>query len=143
MSDFSFRREIKSVVWGSTLALNAMRAFIASLVWVIIILMANSHDIGKLPGIVWALPLVGPLAYLFVYLPIGMVAAALSSFGVPLTGLLTIVVSLMVVVADPFLLVLKQLKPRLVPVDQLNLINFTMIIWVLKGQIDSPISVRK
>ena len=92
-----------------------------------------------------------PIGYFICYLPIGLIAGALSAKGVPWIGLVSALFSIMVAVGDPLVFFFKKLKPELVSVDKPGFFNFRLIIFVInepvpvetEGRPTAPVSVNK
>lgn len=126
MADFSMKRDFKQVQWGPTLQVNLMRAFAAGLIIFIATAIANQD------ASMWFIPLVLPIGYLIVYVPMGLIAEKLSEKGVPYVGWVTVIIALIVMIGDPIIYILYKFAPRLVPVEHFSFINFVMILFVLK-----------
>jgi len=132
MEEFSFRRDLKSVVWGPTLLLNFFRSLAAGIAWFIFSILINSTS----PSL-----LLFPIVYFIILLPTGLIAGKLSEAGVPFAGLFSMFISLLVIVGDPLVYILHKIKPELVPIEKFGFFNLRLIIFVLKnetlGKIDS------
>ena len=77
-----------------------------------------------------AAPLVWPIAYLIIFLPMGIVFSILRSL--PFVGLLAAFFSIVAVaIGDPIVCILHKLLPKLVPVESPPIFSFNLIFWVL------------
>ncbi len=132
-NDFSFKRDYRRIKWQATLWVNVLRAAFAGPIWVIFMAFA-----GDMPFPQVLVYLLFPALYLVGFLPLGLGASFLSSVGVPVVGWLSFAVALMIMVGDPFVFVLHKAKPEFVPVKTFNVINFTLILFVL-DEGDDPI----
>jgi len=77
-----------------------------------------------------AVPLVWPIFYLIVFLPIGIVFSLLQ--GLPYVGLFAAFLAVLAVgIGDPIVCLLYKLRPKIVPVDSPPLFSLYLIVWVL------------
>jgi len=75
-------------------------------------------------------PFTWPIAYLILFLPLGLVFSLLRS--VPGVGLAAVFFSLMAVsLGDPLVALLHKFDPRLVPVESPPLFSLSLIFWIL------------
>lgn len=130
-NNFSWKRDFKNVNWPATLKYSLIRAFFAGVAWFLLGLMIGAgnqsgqslHGAGMVIGF--------PICYFIFLLPIGLVTGWLSGMGVPFAGFISLVFSLMIVIGDPFVFILKKLQPNSVPVDKPGFFNFKLIIFVI------------
>lgn len=125
-ADFSWTRDFRHIKWKETLWLNFLRALFAGPVWTVLMLLTG----GMRPAQA-AVYLLFPLLYFVGFLPLGLIAALLSSLRVPCAWLFVILCSLAVVVGDPFVFILYKVKPNIIPVHKFGILNFVLIIFVL------------
>jgi len=125
MEDFSFKRDIKRINWKDTLQINLIRSIFAGMVWFFIRLFVET------PSGETFVMLLFPLAYLVILLPIGLFANVLSSMGIPFIGIITVIISILIVVGDPLTYFLHKTKPELIPIEHYGFFNFRIIIFVL------------
>ena len=125
MEEFSFKRDFKRINWKDTLQINLIRSIFAGIVWFVIRLFAEQ------PSGETFVMLLFPLAYLIILLPVGLLAGALSSIGIPFIGIITFIISIFIVVGDPFTYILHKTKPELIPIEDYGFFNFRIIIFVL------------
>lgn len=108
----------RTINWIATLQVAFIRIGMASLLWIIIMLITG--------GIANANAFFGVLITLLVMLTIAMAVAipviGLAKAGIPLVGLLALPAWL-VVIGDPAVHMLWKIKPEWIPVDQFKLIN--------------------
>jgi len=121
--EFSFKRDFKSIIWKETLWLNLLRSFFAGLVWLVVM----STQIGAEAYIY----LLFPFMYLFILLPMALGGHILSSLGVPFAGVFAAVLSIMIIVGDPFVFFLHKARPEWVPVKEFSFVNFSVVMFVL------------
>ncbi len=127
--DFSFIRDFKHITWGATLWLNFLRAFFAGGLIIFFMVITGGLPITQ----VLMLLLIFPFIYLFCLLPVGLITALLSSWGVPFIWLVTFVTSLIVALfGDPFVYILHKVTPSIIPVKKFSFMNFTLLIFVIE-----------
>ena len=124
--DFSFKRDFKLIKWKETLWVNFLRSAFAGPIWMIF-----AAVVGEMPFSQALVYLLFPVLYLVGVLPIGLGASFLSSIGVPFVGWFALAMALLIIAGDPFVFVLHKIKPEIVPVKKFNIINFTIILFVL------------
>ncbi len=136
--DFSFARDFRSIDWGATLKHSLLRAFCAGLVWAIVMMLTDGHiNIGT----VLMVPLIFPVFYMAILLPLGILAAKLSGV-VPFVGWIAIIAAVLIVVGDPLVCILSLFAPKLVPMDKPGFFNFVIVIWLLKSEeVDVDVAV--
>ncbi len=129
--DFSFARDFRSIAWGGTLKHSLLRAFCAGLVWAIAgkALQGPRWDIAT----VLLVPVIFPVFYLVILLPLGILAAKLSA-AVPFVGWIAIIAAVLIVVGDPLVCILSLFAPKLVPMNKPGFFNFAIVIWLLKSE---------
>jgi HEPN domain-containing protein len=142
MSKWSFKEDFKKTDWKATLIYNLERAAAAGIVAIIIGLF-----LGEKIKIIYVLfgPIVWPLVYITILLPLGLVTIWLSNQGVPFIGLVTFVISFSVFVGDPLVWFANiVLPPRIIPVEKVKFINFALIVFLMKpepGELDESMEV--
>lgn len=112
--------------WKSTLILNLERAVAAGAFWTIVLLLWHPQPTGE--SLKWLYQF--PLGYLLGFMPLGILAAKLSRHGMQWAGVFVGIVSLLIVVGDPFVYMLHKLIPAVVPVDKFNVFNRVLVILV-------------
>lgn len=123
MSEFSFKRDFKSIMWKETLQVNFFRALFAGPVLVIVgMLMGMSFSEASVY-------LLFPFMYFVVLLPFGLFFNFLASLGIPYIGWMAMLFSLMVAVGDPFVATLKRYVPSMIPVEKFGIFNLMLIIF--------------
>lgn len=115
------RGKLKNVLWGKTLQINLVRAFVAGL---LMSLFAATQ--GESVETIVAMPFVVAL----IWFPIVLILNFLAHVGIPFVGLVGIVFALPFFVADPIVFVLHKVAPRLVPTESYGFINFTSLFLV-------------
>lgn len=120
---------MKGILWGATLILNHVRAACAGIVWFVLFLFLPSDPEAPSPIIFLALPFM----YLLGILPMALISYGLSKMGVPFIGLISVMLSILLIPGDPLTYIIHKYKPKLVPIDQYNIINFTAVILVKNG----------
>lgn len=129
MAKWSFKEDFKKTDWTSTLIYNMQRAVGMGIVALIIAIF--SGEPFKLSYIF--MPVVAPIIYLVILVPIGLAAAWLADLDVPFVGLITIVCSFYVLVGDPLVWLADLVIPKkIVPVENPKFINFALIVFVMK-----------
>ena len=138
--DFSMLRDFRSIAWGGTLKHNLLRAFCAGIVWAVIAFVVSANQStasGSHPPmdtkVLLLLPLIVPMFYLIILLPLGLLAGKLAGT-VPFAGLFALFLSLIVVVGDPLVCILAAIAPQLVPMHKPGFLMFNIIIFLLKGE---------
>lgn len=120
MSSFSLRE----VAWKETAILNIVRSIAASVVWLLIFLLAfNTVSLALL---------MFPFHYLLFFAPLGVTCSYLSRI-IPFIGLVSLSLAIVIVVGDPIIYLITALKPGLLPVDRYPPFNFVLIIYILKN----------
>jgi hypothetical protein len=119
---------MKYVVWPATLKLNVLRSLCAGLAWAVILTAIGPTEVLWYERLLMGL-LAVPFAY-FLYIPIGLAAAALSEAGVPVIGILSWMPMLLALPGDPILWLLAQERPELIQ-THLKLLNLSPFILIL------------
>ena len=128
LRDFSFTRDFRKINWGPTIWYNLLRAVCAGLILGILMFIFPQGTSDRFTAI--AAPLVWPIAYLIIFLPMGIVFSILRSL--PFVGLLAAFFSIVAVaIGDPIVCILHKLLPKLVPVESPPIFSFNLIFWVL------------
>ncbi len=125
MSDFSIKRDWKSIDWKATFMYNVFRSICATPLWVLFSSLLEKH-------FVWQMILF-PIVYFAFWLPFGLICGWLARLGVPFIGLLSIVSSLVIVIGDPVAWTVHKIKPELVPLDKPPFLDFHLIVFVTKN----------
>lgn len=135
---FNLLHDFRSVRWGATIWYNVLRAFGAGLILTICMFV---FPIGtNVPISQAATPLVWPLAYLFIFLPLGLVVSIVAEF-FPFAYLFGAFISLLAVTAgDPIVCILKRFFPNLVTVERPPLLSFKMVIFVIEAEAELTIA---
>lgn len=133
MAKWSFREDFKKTDWTATLIYNMQRAVGMGIVALFISIF--SGEPFKVAFIF--MPVVAPLIYLAVLVPIGLVAAWFSDLGVPIVGLVTAICSFYVLIGDPLVWLADMVLPKkIIPVEKPKFINFALIVYVMKPEHD-------
>ena len=128
LRDFSFIRDFRNINWVPTIWYNALRAICAGLVIGILMLIFPQGTEGRFTAI--AVPLVWPIAYFIIFLPMGIVFSILRNL--PFVGLLAAFFSIVsVAIGDPIVCVLHKFLPKLVPVESPPIFSLNLVFWVL------------
>ena len=129
----------KGVDWKETAVLNSLRAICAGLVLALLMWLFP----GSTPTPIGTLLAIG-LGFVFMYwlflFPIGYVAAKLSEMGVPWVGMISLIFSLMIVLGDPIVFLLKFTKKLPISPDFAPF-NFSIIFLVLRDDVATVHSV--
>jgi len=111
------------VAWKETAILNLSRSVAAGIMWFLICWVGFN-----VASFVW---LFFPVQYLLVLAPIGVLCSYLARV-IPFVGLITLVLAVLIVVGDPIIFAITQLKPGLLPVGNYSPFNFVLVIYLLK-----------
>jgi hypothetical protein len=126
--DFQFTRDFRQIKWLATIWYNLLRAASAGLVLGIFMFLYPHADDARTTAL--AAPFVWPFAYLFVFLPMGIVCAILKSF--PIANQFSAFLAVLAVaIGDPLVCIIHKIQPRLVPVNAPPLFSLYLIFWVL------------
>lgn len=126
MADFSFKRDFKHVMWKETLWLNFIRSVGAGIVWFVLGLFMPETKIEQGLIVLVAFPVV----YFIFLMPAGLISSFLSDH-IPFVGWIAIFFAICIVVGDPLVYILKNIKKESVPVEKFNFFNWRIIIFVL------------
>ena len=108
----------RTISWGATLTVAAIRIVLAALLWVVIMLLA-----GSIPNASTFFAMyITLLLVITVAMAVALPAVGLARAGIPFVGLLALPAWL-AVLADPIIHVVWKMKPELIPVDHFKLIN--------------------
>jgi hypothetical protein len=127
-TEFNFSRDFKNIIWKSTIFLNFFRAFIAGIIWTIII-WALAPSSFKVEMLFW--PLGWPVLLIILF-PITIIVYKI----IPLIGLGMHIIGLILFgPADPILYLIHKKYPQFVPVKEYPIISFNLVIFVLTTDI--------
>ncbi len=112
------------IKWDTTIWVNFLRSFFAGIVYTIVMLAA-----GESTG---AIMLLFPAIYFVIILPLAMALGKICEYRGSLVCLFMPILMLTVIVGDPFVFILKMIKPELVPVEGYKIVNFRAIVKVYK-----------
>ena len=133
----SWPDDFGKVQWGTTARLNVFRAFVAGVVWAVIVLIASLGGPARVGTMPWgAIPFVAALGY--IGLAILFVTAARIIAGIAgKTGMLgvsavTFLFGLAIAVGDPLVFMLRRTRPSLVPVARFRPFNAALVLFVLE-----------
>ncbi len=126
--DFQFSRDFRKIQWGATLWYNLLRASCAGLVIGVLMFFFNQNETDLFSAI--ASPLVWPIGYLILFLPLGIIFSILREL--PFVGILSVFFSLIAVaIGDPIVCILHKFFPKLVPVESPSIFSLILVFWVL------------
>jgi hypothetical protein len=133
MARFSAKEDWKFIDWRATLLTNLYRAVSAGVVWLLLGLIFGM--LRENPTITLTMPILFPLVYFCVLLPLGLFATLLSRVGIPFAGLFSLVAGFTIVVGDPLLWIFDRLtKKSIVPVKDLPFLNLALIYFVVNEE---------
>jgi hypothetical protein len=133
LRDFSFARDFRSVAWFPTLQYNMLRSAAAGVVWAVIIFIDSARH-GHCNWAALSFPLLLPLGYLIVCLPLGLALLKLGAV-FPIFGLVGILFAIECVsVGDPLVCILYAIAPKFVPVERPSFFSLAIIMFVLKRE---------
>lgn len=122
--EFSFSRDRELILWKETFLYNGLRAAGAGIVLGTLMLLTGEPAADALPAFfIW------PIGYFIFLLPVGLVAAWLSS--IPFVGLFSAFIALLVAVGDPVVFALNKFRPEWVPVDRPSFFSLKLIQFVV------------
>jgi hypothetical protein len=128
LRDFRFTRDFRKIKWGATIWYNLLRAACAGLVLGILMFIFPQSADDRFTAI--AAPLLWPIAFLVMFLPMGVVFSVLRKL--PFVGLLAAFFALLAVaIGDPIVCVLHKLFPKLVPIESPPIFSLNLVFWVL------------
>jgi hypothetical protein len=125
MSNFSWKRDRKNIMWAETGLLILVRAVAASLVWIIFIAFQ-----ARLP-FTQMLVFFGTYVVLFAVLPLLAIVVGLLSEIIPFIGFINFFILLVLLPGDPVVFAVHKVFPGIVPVDSYPFLNFRALTWVL------------
>ena len=118
--------KFQDVIWGKTVQINMIRAFVAGIVLAIYGATQSDSTIGILIG--------APFFFALVFFPFILLLNFLSNIGIPFVGIISILFSWPMFFADPILFTLHKVAPRLIPTEKYNFINFTSLFLVTSSE---------
>ena len=133
--DFQFLRDFRKIKWGATIQFNLLRAFCAGMVLSVLMFFVPGPNLAENTmantiGMVLATPFVWSLAYLFVFLPIGILFSLL--FWIPFLGLISCILAFCFCsIGDPIVCILHKINPKLVSMEDPPIFSLTIVIWLL------------
>ncbi len=113
-------------MWKETLWINFLRSLFAGPLIMILMMLSGQPFSQSVAYLIF------PVMYFVGALPLGLFMAFLNDLGVPLVWIFPVICSAMVAIGDPFVFILRKIKPSIVPVYRFNFMNFTLIIFVLE-----------
>lgn len=129
--EFSFARDFRKIQWGPTLWYNLLRASCAGLVIGVLMFLFPQNGANRFTSL--AGPLLWPIGYLILFLPMGIVFSILRE--VPFVGVLSAFFSFIAVtVGDPIVCLIHKISQKLVPVESPPLFSLFLVFWVLDAQ---------
>ena len=117
--------------WKSTMSLNAERAVAAGIFWTIVMLIWSPPGQPATESLKWLYQF--PIMYLLGLVPLGLIAVKLHESGIEWAGIFTGFVSLLIVVGDPIIYLIKKVLPNFVPVDSMKIFNRVLVLLVKKS----------
>lgn len=118
--------------WKSTLILNEERAVAAGIVWAVVMIIWSPPNHSLVDSLKTLYEF--PLGYMFVLLPLGLLAAKLHESGIEWAGIFAGIVSLLIVVGDPLVYAASKLLPRLVPITGFKIFNRVLVLFVIHAR---------
>jgi hypothetical protein len=146
--DFSILRDFRSIDWGATIKHNLLRAFCAGIVWAVVGFIAGGNQ-PKIPGrpaefdtgFLLGMPLLFPVMYLIILLPMGVICGKLASV-IPFVGWITFLFAILIVVGDPLVCIFSLFAPGLVPMHKPGFLMFTLIVYLIKADDDVEFAIN-
>lgn len=127
---FSLNHDFRSILWGGTLRYNLLRAFCAGIVGAALMFFFPQRPEDR--SLALATPLLWPLMYLVIFLPLGLVALVFARF-LPFVGLFSQLLGLIAVtIGDPLIVILHAIRPSLVPIHEPPFFFPRLIVFLLK-----------
>jgi len=111
---------LKNLLLKETIIVNLLRSFFAGVVWMIVSMASGSGADSS----VFFFPIAAPVLLLVFYLLSQILRI------VKLGGVGSLLCILMAVPGDPFVFILKQISPALVPVEKFGFLNFAPMFYV-------------
>jgi hypothetical protein len=125
LRDFQITRDFRQIKWGATLWYNLLRSVSAGIIIGVFLAYSEKDPMTGLTA-----PLIWPLLYLTVFLPLGIVLSFLGR--IPFVGLFAAFIALIAVsIGDPVVCILHKFFPKIVPVAAPPVFSFFIIFWVL------------
>lgn len=130
MSDnnLSFTRNLKDFCWGETVRLNLLRALGAGIAWAIF-----TYGLGASWTVVVAIAPLFPIVHLFIGLPIGVAAHALTESGFPIGKRVGFLIAVLMLPGDPFVFFASRIFRRAIPTQGVSLFNLTPVLLVSRA----------
>ena len=126
------------VDWKQTFLLNSLRAFFAGVVFTVLILINPTPGQGVGDVLIVLFGMV--FFYWIILFPVGYLAAKLSEMGIPFIGIISFMFSIIIVLGDPFVFVLKLLNKKLpinLPISpDFAPVNFCIIFLTLREDVN-------
>jgi len=132
MSNFSWKRDSKNVMWLDTGILILARGICAGLVWTVIIAFNAKPSIVELPLFFLT------YAVMFSLLPLVAIVISMLSEVIPFIGLMNLLIMLILLPGDPILFIVHKFLPQFVPVESYPIISFRALTWVLRELSSEP-----
>jgi|WetSurMetagenome_2_1015567.scaffolds.fasta_scaffold237402_2 hypothetical protein len=130
---FSFKEDWKYINWKSTLLTNLYRSIGAGVVLFLLTLIFRTSDAPLWQRLMW--PLIVPLGYFILFLPLGLLTSSLNRVGIPFIGLISVVCSFFIVPGDPIVWIFDQLTGhKYIPVKDFQFLNFALILFVINEE---------
>jgi len=135
--EFSLAQDFRSVQWRRTLWYNLLRAAGAGVIWTVAMLFMSGFQSG-VESLLY--PVVLPVGYLLIGLPLALLLSGLSKILTPVaggvvSGLLALCIALLaaiwVAAGDPLVFLLSRFHPQAVPVERPSLWSTSFIVYVL------------
>ena len=116
---------LKNLLLKETIIVNLLRSFFAGVIWLSVAVAGGQAN----DSTVFLFPLAAPVLLLVFYLLSQILRI------VKLGGLGSLLCMFMAVPGDPFVYILKQIRPGLVPVQKFGFINFAPMIYVYQDTV--------
>lgn len=130
MKDFSFKKHKSYILWTDTLWHNGLRAFAAGIVWCIILLLQHK----RMDAAIILMPIIIPISYFIFYVPIGVFCSILSDLGVPIIGIFTMIINIIIMPGDPAVYILHKINPKWVPAKEPHFIGLSVVVFILDDE---------
>ena len=130
LREFRFTRDFRQIQWKATIWYNLLRAACAGLVIGILMFIFPQSAGDRTTAL--AAPFIWPIAYVIVFLPMGIIFSLLRS--IPFVGLIAAFFALVAVaIGDPIVCILHKIFPNIVPVASPPLFSLYLVFWVLSA----------
>jgi hypothetical protein len=128
---FSLKDNFKKIQWVPTFLLHLMRAFSAGLIWCLVMMFTGARGTVSPFSILLTFPII-----YFTFVPMILVISKIMSIFIDVLGegfyaMVSFFFALLIIVGDPLLFVLNKLKPGILPVEKFNIVNFSMMLFIL------------